>query len=150
MTQKALSDLPLQAVSVEEVLPSTPSPFVMRAIATVRSLAAREMESAEETPHGEDSERDGAKMAWQAWLGFYNSHCSKLKVSKEELVAKSAEYAATIGLPQIPALQKKTIGKMGLQGVPGLRIEAPSKSSATPGRGGGGGGQQQGAGRGRK
>ena len=147
MTQKALSDLPLQAVSVEEVLPSTPSPFVMRAISAVRSLAARE----KETPHGEDSERDGATMAWQAWLGFYNSHCSKLKLSKEELVAKSAEYAATIGLPQIPALQKKTIGKMGLQGVPGLRIEAPSKSNAAPGRGGGdGGGQQQGAGRGRK
>jgi hypothetical protein len=88
---------------------------VARAVAAVQELAAREAEGDGDAAFGEDSERDGAKMAWQAWLGYYNSQCKKLNITKEQLVVKSAEYAATIGLPQIPALQKKTIGKMGLQ-----------------------------------
>lgn len=150
MTKKELSDLPLQHAAAEVVLPRTLSPLVVKAVATVRELAARE-EEAGEGAFGEDSERDGAKMAWQAWLGYYNSQCKKLNISKEQLVVKSAEYAATIGLPQIPALQKKTIGKMGLQGVAGLRIEsaAASKNNAQQGgrggqQGGRGGNQQQG------
>lgn len=137
MTRRELKDLPLQPVSAEDTLPQTPSPLVRqlvcgphsglnltlhhsdvqvtRAIATVRDLAAREAESESPDAFGEDSERDGAKMAWQAWLGYYNGQCKKLNLTKEELVVKSAEYSATLGLPQIPALQKKTIGKMGLQ-----------------------------------
>lgn len=86
----------------------------------MRDLAAKEDQAGS---FGEDSDKDGAKMAWQAWLGFYNSHCKKLNLTKEELVQKSAEYAGTIGFSTIPALQKKTIGKMGLQGVAGLRID---------------------------
>jgi ATP-dependent RNA helicase MSS116 len=54
-------------------------------------------------------------MAWAAWLGFYNSCTKKLGISKEQLVVRSSEYATVLGLSQIPALPKKTIGKMGLQ-----------------------------------
>lgn len=72
---------------------------------------------------GEDSERDSAKMAWSAWLGYYNGMLKKLGMTKTELVELSIFYAASIGLSQIPALPKKTIGKMGMKGVPGLRIE---------------------------
>jgi ATP-dependent RNA helicase MSS116 len=61
------------------------------------------------------TEQKEAEQAWQAWLGYYNGQLRKLNMTKEQLVGKSAEYAATLGLPQIPALQKKTIGKMGLQ-----------------------------------
>jgi hypothetical protein len=61
------------------------------------------------------TEQKEAEQAWQAWLGYYNGQLRKLNLTKEQLVGKSAEYAATLGLPQIPALQKKTIGKMGLQ-----------------------------------
>lgn len=143
MTRKELSDLPLEHTTIAEALPATPSPLVQRALDTVRDLAANE----DELAHGEDSEKDGAKMAWQAWLGYYNSQCKKLNLTKEQLVIKSAEYAATIGLPQIPALQKKTIGKMGLQGVAGLRIDtAPQKPSQ--GRGGQGQGRPQSQGQG--
>jgi hypothetical protein len=84
---------------------------VRKALTTVRDLASREQELA----YGEDSEKDGAKMAWQAWLGFYNSHTKKLNLNKEQLVQMSAEYARAMGLPQLPAIQKQTIGKMGLQ-----------------------------------
>ena len=43
--------------------------------------------------------------------------------TREELVKQANKYArVTLGLDYQPALEKKTIGKMGLKGVPGLRI----------------------------
>jgi ATP-dependent RNA helicase MSS116 len=70
-------------------------------------------------------------MAYQAWLGFYNSHTKKLRWKKETLV-EHANYWATqcCGLGAVPSLQAKTVGKMGLKGVSGLNIErgAPTKS----------------------
>ena len=83
-----------------------------RAVETVKDLARRETENESVE---EDSERDGAQMAWRAWLGYYNGQCKRLNISKDQLVEKSVEYAATMGLPQIPTLEKKTVGKMGLQ-----------------------------------
>jgi len=63
--------------------------------------------------------------AYQAWLGFYNSYLRKLGWSKEELV-RNANYWVTevVGVSEPPALQKRTIGKMGLRGVRGLRAAA--------------------------
>ena len=49
-----------------------------------------------------------------------------------------------MGLPSPPALQAKTVGKMGLKGVPGLVIERGD------GGGGGGGGGGKGGGGGGK
>lgn len=62
------------------------------------------------------------EQAYQAWLGFYNSQ-KRLKWSKTELVQRANRYAEIIGLQYQPTLQKKTVGKMGLKGVPGLRLE---------------------------
>jgi ATP-dependent RNA helicase MSS116 len=53
-------------------------------------------------------------------------------------VQQANNYSAIMGLPMPPALEKKTIGKMGLKGVPGLRIDQ--------GQGGGRGEEQQGGG----
>jgi ATP-dependent RNA helicase MSS116 len=80
--------------------------------------------------------------AYAAWLGFYNGMCSRMRWSKERLV-KEANYFATncLNLESPPELQKKTIGKMGLKGVPGLVVEGE--------RGGRGGGSGRGGGRGR-
>ena len=67
--------------------------------------------------------RDIKGMAYAAWLGYYNS--SKVKWTKAELV-REANYFATecLGLPSPPPLMSKTIGKMGLKGVPGLVVES--------------------------
>ena len=103
---------------------------------------------------GEDSEHDSAKMAWSAWLGYYNGMLRKIGMDKAQLVELSLLYANSIGLSQLPALPKKTIGKMGMQGVPGLRIETAAEAKKVVPRGGGGGGrggapqQQQNGGRG--
>eukprot|EP00168_Porphyra_purpurea_P008742 TRINITY_DN2117_c0_g1_i1.p1 TRINITY_DN2117_c0_g1~~TRINITY_DN2117_c0_g1_i1.p1 ORF type:complete len:269 (-),score=86.75 TRINITY_DN2117_c0_g1_i1:136-894(-) len=58
--------------------------------------------------------------AYQAWLGFYNSHLKRLNWSKEQLVANANNwYANVCGRAEPPALQAKTVGKMGLRGPRG-------------------------------
>jgi ATP-dependent RNA helicase MSS116 len=94
---------------------------------------------------------DTRGQAYQAWLGFYNSNLRRLRWTPEKLVAAANHYAvACMGCSQPPALQKKTIGKMGLKGVPGLRIatgdEAGGGGRGGGGRGGGGGGGGHGGG----
>ena len=61
-------------------------------------------------------------MAYAAWLGYYNS--AKVAWSKTELV-RQANYFATdcLFLESPPELQRKTVGKMGLTGTPGLVLE---------------------------
>eukprot|EP01062_Namystynia_karyoxenos_P001359 TRINITY_DN10463_c1_g2_i1.p1 TRINITY_DN10463_c1_g2~~TRINITY_DN10463_c1_g2_i1.p1 ORF type:complete len:759 (+),score=200.31 TRINITY_DN10463_c1_g2_i1:112-2388(+) len=66
--------------------------------------------------------RQSSSQAYQAWLGYYNS-CPGLRFSKPELVQMANYWAQVMGCPSTPALQKKTVGKMGLKGVPGLVVE---------------------------
>lgn len=72
---------------------------------------------------------DEAKaQAYQAWLGYYNSNLRALKWSQADLVRHANDYARDSlryrsGEPwQAPGLLAKTVGKMGLKGVPGLHI----------------------------
>lgn len=53
-------------------------------------------------------------------LGFYNSNLSIVRWSKGQLVEMGNAFSAIIGLDTPPALLRKTVGKMGLKGVPGL------------------------------
>eukprot|EP00937_MAST-01D_sp_MAST-1D-sp2_P005261 g5261.t1 len=96
-------------------------------------------------------------MAYQAWLGFYNSHLRSLGWSQRELVERANSWACDCcGLAEPPSLQAKTVGKMGLKGVPGLRVEGrggvPHREAKAQqgggggGRGGGGGGRGGGGG----
>ena len=86
--------------------------------------------------------------AYQAWLGFYNSSLRKLRWDKDQLVFEANDWAKEICLQHTPpALQAKTVGKMGLKGVRGLNVlKGPS---GTPGGGKGGGGRGGGGGKGR-
>merc|ERR1711871_1605486 len=61
---------------------------------------------------------DLAAKAYGAWLGFYNGALRKLNWDKRQLVQEANAYAKHIGLRATPALEKKTIGKMGLKGTP--------------------------------
>lgn len=66
-----------------------------------------------------------AGQAYQAWLGYYNS-VKGIGWTKNQLVQQATQFAASIcavgrdGLP--PPMLKKTVGMMGLKGVPGLNI----------------------------
>jgi ATP-dependent RNA helicase MSS116 len=66
--------------------------------------------------------------AYQAWLGYYNSNLRALKWSQADLVRNANDYARDSlryrsgETWQAPGLLAKTVGKMGLKGVPGLHI----------------------------
>lgn len=60
-----------------------------------------------------------AELCYAAWLGFMNG-MKLMRWSKEQLVAEANLFARQIGLTEQPRLEKKTVGKMGLKGVPGL------------------------------
>ncbi|KAJ1616752.1 P-loop containing nucleoside triphosphate hydrolase protein [Pavlovales sp. CCMP2436] len=85
---------------------------------------------------GRGEEVDRGAQAYQAWLGFYNGYQRKLKWDAVQLVATANRFAQLIGLPEPPEMRAQTVGKMGLRGTPGLRVES----------GGGGGGGRQGGG----
>ncbi|CAM9988059.1 unnamed protein product, partial [Ectocarpus sp. 13 AM-2016] len=56
--------------------------------------------------------------AYQAWLGFYNGHLRRIGWSKADLVAQANYWITTICRQQeVPGIQAKTLGKMGLRGV---------------------------------
>lgn len=76
--------------------------------------------------------------SYQAWMGFYNSFLRKLGWGKDDLVAQANDWVmATLGRSKPPEMERKTIGKMGLKGVPGLNIAEGDGGGG--GRGGGGG-----------
>lgn len=63
-----------------------------------------------------------------------------LRWDKEELVRQANTYARdALGAPETPAIQRSTVGKMGLRGTRGLNI-VPDRPKAPRGRGGGRGG----------
>lgn len=96
--------------------------------------------------------KDIAQKAYSAWLGFYNGNVRKCGWDQRTLVEHANFFSTTLGLHEIPALEKKTVGKMGLKGVPGLNIAAydPNRQQGGGrqggGRGGGGGGGRGGRG----
>ncbi|KAE8911100.1 DEAD-box ATP-dependent RNA helicase 25 [Phytophthora fragariae] len=92
-----------------------------------------------------------AQQSYQAWLGFYNSNAKRLKLKPEELVRLAADYSSMVGLDEVPKLEKKTLRKMNLLGVPGIEPSPYTRDNGgnfTGGRGGGrGGGNRGGYGR---
>ncbi|KAK5225493.1 hypothetical protein LTR99_000910 [Exophiala xenobiotica] len=79
---------------------------------------------------------------YQAWLGYYKTYLKVLKWSTADLVREANRFALDgLDCPEVPALEKSTIGKMGLKGVPGLVVKPNTPGSNAPHRRGGGGGE---------
>ena len=72
-------------------------------------------------------------MAYAAWLGFYKS-APGMSMGAAQVVELANAFSRIIGCAEPPELEAKTVGKMGLKGVPGLRIAG----RGTGGPGGGG------------
>ena len=83
--------------------------------------------------------------AYQAWMGYYNGALKRVGWNKTQLVAAANDMVlGAWQAPAVPALEPKTVGKMGLKGTPGLNVV----HGAAGGRGaGGGGGGRTGGGR---
>ncbi|GIL66839.1 hypothetical protein Vafri_20229 [Volvox africanus] len=70
--------------------------------------------------------------AYQSFLGYYKSH-EVLKFRPDQVVALANQYAAEVlGCPTPPGLLAKTVGKMGLKGVPGLVIVKEGQQGQPP------------------
>ncbi|OAL02684.1 ATP-dependent RNA helicase MSS116, mitochondrial [Phaeosphaeriaceae sp. SRC1lsM3a] len=67
-------------------------------------------------------EEEAKAKAYQAFLGYNKTFLKKLQLSTTDLVRVANEYSRAMGCPEPPLIEKSTIGKMGLKGVPGLRI----------------------------
>lgn len=65
--------------------------------------------------------KQNSEQSFAATLGFYNSLMRTLGWSDVILVQNVAALFKNFGVPEVPAIPKKTLGKMRLLGVPGLR-----------------------------
>ena len=87
------------------------------------------------TPISAKEGRGDGEQQYQSWLGYYKNHLKAMRWDTAELVRQGNEFA-THGLKvEIPSLQRKTVGKMGLKGVPGLKVRpndpaGPSRNGA--------------------
>ncbi|KAK2634356.1 hypothetical protein Ddye_029148 [Dipteronia dyeriana] len=59
--------------------------------------------------------------AYHACLGYFNS-IREISRDKTMLVELAARFCQSIGLQKPPSLFRKTALKMGLKGIPGIRI----------------------------
>lgn len=59
--------------------------------------------------------------AYSAYLGFMKTSMNKMQLQPAGLVAMANQLAVLgMGCPEPPKLEKRTVGKMGLKGVPGI------------------------------
>lgn len=102
-------------------------PFAKKNLSMVKFLDHSADLSAHDDVMGVASQLDDIlkEKAYRAWLGYYKSHVKTMGWTPEKLV-QEANLLATDGLrcSGIPGIEKKTVGKMGLRGVPGLNIQA--------------------------
>ena len=115
--EKDIADLPLSAIK------DRASPEDARAVAAAMARVSDKTKA----------------QTYSAWLGFYKPFCRKMGLSPAELV-RMANFLATdvLGCDEVPGLMKKTVGMMGLKGVPGLNIVAALPDYDGKARGGGG------------
>ena len=59
--------------------------------------------------------------AYHAWLGYYNS-IREIGREKTTLVELAKQFCDSIGLQKPPSMFRKTVNKMGLRDIPGIRI----------------------------
>ena len=93
---------------------------------------------------------DNKAKIYQTWMGYYKNHLKALRWSTTELVQQANVFAFQgLGCAEVPGLQKSTISKMGLKGVPGLKVLPNEPGSNDLRRRGGGEGRGIGGGAGR-
>jgi len=92
--------------------------------------------------NGDEKLTTSAKQAYQAFLGYYLGQIKRTSFRQKTEVVNTANSVSTMmGLAETPGLLARTVGKMGLKGVPGIVIEKAGnqqQGGARPGR------QQQG------
>lgn len=70
--------------------------------------------------------------AYQATLGFYNSHLKRLKWDRTRLVSEINRLFLTLGCHHVPVIGRDVLGKMNLRGVAGI-VEGPAANKGRHG-----------------
>ena len=84
----------------------------------------------------QNTDNDAKRKAYSAYMGFMKGFCKKMQITPADLVKMCNRFAVKGMLSiDVPPMEKRTIGKMGLKGVPGIRFADVSTSSASSGKG---------------
>ena len=85
------------------------------------------------------------RAAYQSFLGYYLGQMKRIQMKqKDTLVGVANDMSEQMRLDQVPGLTARLVGKMGLKGVRGIRIEEVSNSGGSHHQGNGPGRQQRG------
>ncbi|KAI9369698.1 P-loop containing nucleoside triphosphate hydrolase protein [Aspergillus egyptiacus] len=122
-------------------LPITPHPETE----AIKAEAASHAEAVEQAMHAVD---DRVKSrAYAAYLGFLagSGLLKALRLDKAGLVRLANEFAVdAMACPEPPPIDKKTVGKMGMKGVPGFNYGRPEElHDSRPARHSAGGGKRK-------
>ena len=92
---------------------------------------------------GDGTLSKSAAAAYAAFLGYYKGQMKRMRMGNSSTLVQIANsFAMSSGFHEPPQLQKSTVSKMGLKGVPGLNIgPGDGGGGRGGGRGGGGGGR---------
>lgn len=83
-----------------------------------------------------NTDADAKRKAYSAYMGFMKGFCKKMQISPAGLVQMCNRFAVEGMLSgEVPTMEKKTIGKMGLKGVPGINYAATPSSGRPMGNG---------------
>lgn len=85
------------------------------------------------TPVLQSVDPETKQKAYSAYLGFMKTHMNKLKLDPAGLVKMANQFALEGMLcDEVPKLERKTVGKMGLKGAPGISYATnrPAPASA--------------------
>jgi len=116
---KELKDLPLKRLSSSRS--NGTNSDEKRTIQVATTAAENSLASAMRSVKRDYAGAVGKKVgkAYQAWMGYYNSHRRKLRWDGQKLVDMANQWAAVVGAPNTPAIKKKVLGKMNLKGPRG-------------------------------
>ena len=83
-----------------------------------------------------NTEADSKRKAYSAYMGFMKGFCKKMQISPPGLVEMCNRFAVEGMLSgEVPTMEKRTIGKMGLKGVPGINYAATPSLGGPAGNG---------------
>ena len=76
---------------------------------------------------------DSKRKAYSAYLGFMKGFTNKLQLDSNGLVRMANDFALRgMGCGEVPIMEKKTIGKMGLKGVSGINYGTLDRGGQAP------------------
>lgn len=111
-SKAGIATLPIHPLSASSTPPGPTSETVQQALTQVQRILPT-------------VSNDEKASVYRAWMGYYNTFLRRMGWTKADLVHEAGKLAVSgFGWTEsiLPAMDPRTVGKMGLKGVPGLNI----------------------------